>query len=206
MKAQVVTLEAKKAGDIDLDDGVFGLPERGDILQRVVVWQLAKRRAGTHKVQSRGEVTGTTKRIGKQKGGGTARHGAGKVSQFRGGARAFGPVVRSHASSLPKKIRTLGLKTALSTKMAGGDLIVVDNAELKGGKTKDLLGKLEKLGLKNALFVHSAEVNEYFKSALSNIPQIDVLPTQGVNVYDILRRDKLVLTKAAIEGLMERLK
>lgn len=206
MKAQVTTLDAKKAGDIDLDDGVFGLPERADILQRVVVWQLAKRRAGTHKVQSRGEVTGTTKRIGKQKGGGTARHGSGKVSQFRGGARAFGPVVRSHASGLPKKIRALGLKTALSAKAASGDLVVIENADLKAGKTKDLIAKLDKLGATNALFIDGAEVNENFKLAIGNIPNVDVLPIAGANVYDILRRDKLVLTKAAVEGLMERLK
>lgn len=206
MKAQVTTLDAKKAGDIDLDDGVFGLPERADILQRVVVWQLAKRRAGTHKVHSRGEVTGTTKRIGRQKGGGTARHGSGKVSQFRGGARAFGPVVRSHATSLPKKIRVLGLKTALSSKAASGNLVVIENMELKAGKTKDLLAKLDKLGAKNALFIDGAEVNENFKLAIGNIPNVDVLPTQGANVYDILRREKLVLTKAAVEGLMERLK
>ena len=206
MKAQVTTLDAKKAGDIDLDDGVFGLPERADILQRVVVWQLAKRRAGTHKVQSRGEVTGTTKRIGRQKGGGSARHGSGKVSQFRGGARAFGPVVRSHATGLPKKIRALGLKTALSSKAASGDLVVIENAELKAGKTKDLIAKLDKLGATNALFIDGAEVNENFSKAIGNIPHVDVLPTQGANVYDILRRDKLVLTKAAVEGLMERLK
>jgi large subunit ribosomal protein L4 len=206
MKAQVITLDAKKAGDIDLDDGIFGLPERGDILQRVVVWQLAKRRAGTHKVQSRGEVTGTTKRIGKQKGGGTARHGAGKVSQFRGGARAFGPVVRSHGGDLPKKIRALGLKTALSVKAAGGNLVVLENADLKNAKTKDLLSKLDKLGFSNALFVDGAEVNANFKHAISNIPNVDVLPTQGANVYDILRREKLVLTRAAVEGLVERLK
>lgn len=206
MKAQVTTLDAKKAGDIDLDDGVFGLPERADILQRVVVWQLAKRRAGTHKVQSRGEVTGTTKRIGRQKGGGTARHGSGKVSQFRGGARAFGPVVRSHATALPKKIRALGLKTALSAKAASGDLVVIENTELKAGKTKELLAKLDKLGATNALFIDGAEVNENFKLAIGNIPHVDVLPIQGANVYDILRRDKLVLTKAAVEGLMERLK
>mgnify|MGYP002639348637 CR=1 FL=1 len=206
MKAQVITLDAKKAGDIDLDDGIFGLPERGDILQRVVVWQLAKRRAGTHKVQSRGEVAGTTKRIGKQKGGGTARHGAGKVSQFRGGARAFGPVVRSHTTSLPKKIRALGLKTALSTKMANGNLIVLENVDLKNAKTKDLISILDKLGFSNALFIDGADVNENFKLAISNIPNVDVLPTQGANVYDILRREKLVLTKAAIASLMERLK
>ncbi len=206
MKAQVTTLDAKKAGDIDLDDGVFGLPERADILQRVVVWQLAKRRAGTHKVQSRGEVTGTTKRIGRQKGGGTARHGSGKVSQFRGGARAFGPVVRSHATSLPKKIRALGLKTALSSKAASGNLVVIENADLKNGKTKELIAKLDKLGATNALFIDGAEVNENFKLAISNIPHVDVLPSKGANVYDILRREKLVLTKAAVEGLMERLK
>ena len=206
MKAQVTTLEAKKAGDIDLDDGVFGLPERADILQRVVVWQLARRRAGTHKVQSRGEVTGSTKRIGRQKGGGFARHGSGKVSQFRGGARAFGPVVRSHATSLPKKIRALGLKTALSSKAASGNLVVIENTELKAYKTKDILAKLDKLGATNALFIDGAEVNENFKLAIGNIPHVDVLPAQGANVYDILRREKLVLTRAAVEGLMERLK
>lgn len=206
MKAQVITLDAKKAGDIDLDDGIFGLPERGDILQRVVVWQLAKRRAGTHKVQSRGEVTGSTKRIGRQKGGGTARHGSGKVSQFRGGARAFGPVVRSHAISLPKKIRVLGLKTALSSKMANGNLVIVEDTDLKKGKTKELLSKFDKLGLNNALFIDGAEVNENFMLAISNLPNIDALPTQGANVYDILRREKLVLTKSAVAGLMERLK
>ena len=206
MKAQVITLDAKKAGDIDLDDGIFGLPERGDILQRVVVWQLAKRRAGTHKVQSRGEVAGTTKRIGRQKGGGSARHGSGKVSQFRGGARAFGPVVRSHAISLPKKIRALGLKTALSSKVASGDLVILENADLKNSKTKDLLSKLDKLGVSNALFVDGAEVNENFRKALSNIPNVDVLPTQGANVYDILRHDTLVITKHALTQIEERLK
>jgi len=206
MKAEMLTLDAKKAGDLDLDEGIFGLPERGDILQRVVVWQLAKRRAGTHRVKSRGEVIGTTKRVGKQKGGGTARHGNRKVGLFRGGARAFGPVVRSHAHSLPKKIRKLGLKTALSSKFANGDIIVVENAELKAAKTKDLLAKLGKLGLNNALFIDGSEVNENFQLAANNIPNINVLPTQGANVYDILRADKLVLTKAAVESLMERLK
>jgi large subunit ribosomal protein L4 len=206
MKADVLKLDAKKAGDVDLDDGIFGLPERADILQRVVVWQLAKRRAGTHKVQSRGEITGTTKRIGRQKGGGTARHGSGKVSQFRGGGRAFGPVVRSHAHDLPKKIRKLGLKTALSSKLANGNLIVLDSADLKAPKTKDLVKVLDKLGLDNALFIDGAEVSENFKLAAANIPNVDVLPSQGANVYDILRRQKLVLTKAAVESLTERLK
>ncbi len=206
MKAEVITLDAKKAGNVDLDDGIYALPERADILQRVVVWQLAKRRAGTHKVAGRSEITGTTKRIGKQKGGGTARHGAGKVSQFRGGGRAFGPVVRSHAHSLPKKIRLLGLKTALSSKLAGGNLIVIENIDLEEAKTKDLKAKLAKLGLEKVLFIDGAEVNKNFLLAANNIPYVDALPTQGANVYDILRAEKLVLTKAAVESLMERLK
>lgn len=206
MKAEVITLDAKKAGNVDLDDGIFALPERADILQRVVVWQLAKRRAGTHKVAGRSDITGTTKRIGKQKGGGTARHGAGKVSQFRGGGRAFGPVVRSHAHGLPKKIRLLGLKTALSSKLANGNLIVIENIDLKDAKTKDLKAKLAKLGLKKVLFIDGAEVNKNFLLAANNIPYVDALPTQGANVYDILRAEKLVLTKAAVESLMERLK
>lgn len=206
MKAEVITLDAKKAGNVDLDDGIYALPERADILQRVVVWQLAKRRAGTHKVAGRSEITGTTKRIGKQKGGGTARHGAGKVSQFRGGGRAFGPVVRSHAHGLPKKIRLLGLKTALSSKLANGNLIVIENIDLKEAKTKDLKAKLAKLGLKKVLFIDGAEVNKNFLLAANNIPYVDALPTQGANVYDILRAEKLVLTKAAVESLMERLK
>ena len=206
MKAEVITLDAKKAGNVDLDDGIYALPERADILQRVVVWQLAKRRAGTHKVAGRSEITGTTKRIGKQKGGGTARHGAGKVSQFRGGGRAFGPVVRSHAHGLPKKIRLLGLKTALSSKLANGNLIVIENIDLKDAKTKDLKAKLAKLGLKKVLFIDGTEVNKNFLLAANNIPYVDALPTQGANVYDILRAEKLVLTKAAVESLMERLK
>ncbi|PCJ35649.1 MAG: 50S ribosomal protein L4 [Alphaproteobacteria bacterium] len=206
MKAEVITLDAKKAGNVDLVDSIYALPERADILQRVVVWQLAKRRAGTHKVQTRGEITGTTKRIGKQKGGGTARHGAGKVSQFRGGGRAFGPVVRSHGYGLPKKIRLLGLKTALSSKLANGNLIIIEDMVLKASKTKDLKVKLDKLGLEKVLFIDGAEVNKNFLLAANNIPYVDVLPTQGANVYDILRAEKLVLTKAAVVSLMERLK
>ena len=206
MKAEVITLDAKTAGNVDLDDGIYALPERADILQRVVVWQLAKRRAGTHKVLTRGEIAGTTKRIGKQKGGGTARHGAGKVSQFRSGGRAFGPVVRSHAHGLPKKIRLLGLKTALSSKLANGKLLVIENIDLKDAKTKDLKAKLAKLGLEKVLFIDGAEVNKNFLLAAHNIPYVDALPTQGANVYDILRADKLVLTKAAVTSLMERLK
>ncbi|WP_262695638.1 50S ribosomal protein L4 [Kordiimonas aquimaris] len=206
MKTNVLTLDAKKAGDIDLDDAIFGVTARADILHRVVNWQLAKRRAGTHAVQFRSDVSRTGARFGRQKGGGTARHGARSSNIFVGGGRAFGPIPRDHGFSLPKKVRKLGLKTALSAKQANGKLIVVDAAELKDGKTKELKVKLEKLGVTNALFVDGGEVNENFLRAVQNIPNVDVLPTQGANVYDILRRDTLILTKAAVEKLGERLK
>lgn len=206
MKTNVLTLDAKKAGDIELDDAIFGVTSRADILHRVVNWQLAKRRAGTHAVKFRSDISRTGKKWGRQKGGGTARHGDRRANIFIGGGRAFGPVVRDHGYDLPKKIRKLGLKSALSSKQAEGKLIVVDVAELKEGKTKELAAKLEKLGLANALFVDGAEVNENFKRAVKNIPNVDVLPSQGANVYDILRRDTLVLTKAAVAKLEERLK
>lgn len=206
MKADVITLDGKKAGDIDLADAIYGLEKRADILHRVVKWQLAKRRAGTHAVKFRSDIRGTTKRVGKQKGGGTARHGNRKVNIFRGGGRAFGPIVRDHGYSLPKKIRALGLKTALSVKQLDKKIIVIDAIDLKEAKTAALVKKLGKLGLASALFVDGAEVNENFKLALANIPNVDVLPSQGLNVYDILRRDTLVLTKAAVEKIEERLK
>lgn len=206
MKTDILTLDAKKAGDIDLDEAIFGVNARADILHRVVNWQLAKRRAGTHAVKFRSDIARTGKKFGRQKGGGGARHGNRRSNIFVGGGRAFGPIPRDHGFDLPKKVRKLGLKTALSSKQAEGKLIVVDVAELKDGKTKELKVKLEKLGLANALFVDGAEVNENFKRAAQNIPNIDVLPTQGANVYDILRRDTLVLTKAAVEKLGERLK
>ncbi len=206
MKAEVITLDGKKAGDIDLADAIYGLEKRADILHRVVKWQLAKRRAGTHAVKFRSDIRGTTKRVGKQKGGGTARHGNRKTNVFRGGGRAFGPIVRDHGYSLPKKIRALGLKTALSVKQLDKKIIVIDAMDLKEAKTAALVKKLGKLGLASALFVDGAEVNENFKLALSNIPNVDVLPSQGLNVYDILRRDTLVLTKAAVEKIEERLK
>lgn len=206
MKTNVLTLDAKKAGDIDLDEAIFGVPARADILHRVVNWQLAKRRAGTHAVKFRSDIARTGARLGRQKGGGTARHGSRRSNIFVGGGRAFGPIPRDHGFDLPKKIRKLGLKSALSAKQADGKLIVVDVAELKDGKTKELADKLGKLGLANALFIDGAEVNENFKRAVQNIPNIDVLPTQGANVYDILRRDTLVLTKAAVAQLGERLK
>lgn len=206
MKTDVITLDGKKAGDIELQDAIFGLEKRADILHRVVNWQLAKRRAGTHAVKFRADITGSTKRIGRQKGGGTARHGAPKVNLFRGGGRAFGPIPRDHGFSLTKKFRVLGLKTALSSKRLDEKLIVIDTADLKDAKTSSLLKKLEKLGVGSALFVDGAEVDDNFRNAISNIPNIDVLPSQGLNVYDILRRDTLVLTKAAVEKIEERLK
>jgi len=206
MKTNVLTLDAKKAGDIDLDEAIFGVTPRADILHRVINWQLAKRRSGTHAVKFRSDIARTGARHGRQKGGGTARHGARSSNIFIGGGRAFGPIPRDHGFDLPKKIRKLGLKTALSTKQADGKLVVVDTAELKEGKTKDLVAKLEKLGLANALFVDGAEVNANFKQAIQNIPNVDVLPSQGANVYDIIRRDTLVLTKAAVAKLEERLK
>lgn len=205
MKADVITLDAGKAGTLELQDEIFALEPRKDILQRMVTYQLAKRRSGNHKVQSRGEVSKHNQRIGKQKGGGTARHGNGSVSQFRGGARAFGPVVRSHAISLPKKVRKLALKHALSSKIATGDLIILDDAALPAAKTSDLLGKFAKLDLANALIVGGEELDMNFALAARNIKDIDVLPAQGINVYDILRRNKLVLTKAAVEKLEARL-
>lgn len=205
MKADVLTLDAKKAGSIDLDEGLFGLPERSDILSRVVHWQLAKRRAGTQSVKQRTQVSGTTKKWGKQKGGGSARHGSRKSGIFIGGGKTHGAQPRSYAYSLPKKIRALGLKAALSAKQAGGKLIIVEDLAVNEAKTKALAEKFAKLGLKSALFIDN-EVNENFMLAARNIPQIDVLPVVGANVYDILRRDTLVLTKAAIDGLTERLK
>jgi len=206
MKHDILTLDAKKAGDIDLDEAIFGVEARADILHRVVNWQLAKRRGGTHAVKFRSDVSRTSKKFGRQKGGGGARHGSRRSNIFIGGGRAFGPIPRDHGHKLPKKIRALGLKSALSSKAAGGDLIVIDTAELKDGKTKELKAALAKLDLTNALFIDGADVNENFLRAARNIPNVDVLPTAGANVYDILRRHKLVLTKAAVDALGERLK
>ena len=206
MKMDVQTLDAKKKGSVDLDDGVFGLEPRKDILHRMVRYQLAKRQAGTHQVQERGDVSKTTKRIGRQKGGGTARHGNGSVSQFRGGAKAHGPRVRSHAHNLPKKVRAMALRHALSAKVTSGELIVIDDAALKEAKTAGLRKSLEKLGVTNALVVSGNSVDENFAKAANNIPNVDVLPSQGANVYDILRRHKLVLTTQAVQDLEARLK
>jgi large subunit ribosomal protein L4 len=206
MELKVTTLEGKPAGGVTVSDDIFGLEPRTDILQRCVVWQLAKRRAGTHDVKNRAEINRTGKKMYRQKGTGSARHGPAKVNLFRGGGRSFGPTPRSHAIDLPKKVRALALRHALSAKAKDGGIIVLDKVALAEGKTKALQSHLDKLGLKNALFIDGAEVDAGFQLAARNIPDIDVLPVQGINVYDILRRHTLVLTKAAVEALEARFK
>ncbi len=206
IKAKVVDMDAKAAGEISLDEAVFGAPVRKDILSRVVRWQLAKRRTGTHKTKGVSEISGTTAKPWRQKGTGRARAGSLRSPQFRGGAVIFGPVVRDHGYALPKKVRKLGLRTALSAKQAEGKLVVLDKLELADGKTKALAGKLAKHGWGSALIIGGSEVDEGFRRAAANIPNLDVLPQQGANVYDILRRDMLVLSKDAVEALQERLK
>ena len=206
MKSKVVTLDNKAAGDIDLDDAVFGAEVRKDILARMVNYQLAKRRAGTHKAKTRSDVSGTTRKPFRQKGTGRARQGSIRAAQFRGGGIVFGPVVRDHGHSLPKKVRKLALKSALSAKQADGKLMILDEVKLSDGKTKGLVEKLGKLGLSNALIVGGKDIDVNFARAAQNIAMIDVLPTQGANVYDILRRDTLVLTREAVETLEARLK
>ena len=209
MKLNVKTLDNKAAGDITVDDTVFAVAPRADLLARVVKWQLAKRRAGSHKVKSRSEVTRTTAKMFRQKGTGRARHGAASVVQFRGGGVVHGPVVRDHSHALPKKVRQLGLRSALSTKAAEGKLLVLDSLASKGksvGKTAKLREQLVKLGAENALIIGGAELDASFVKAARNIPLVDVLPQQGINVYDILRRDVLVLSKDAAAYLEERLK
>jgi len=206
MQLNVVTLDNKPAGTIEVADAIFGAPVRADILSRMVNYQLAKRRAGTHKTKGISDIQGTTKKPFAQKGGGRARQGSLRSPQFRGGARIFGPVVRSHEFDLPKKVRKLGLRIALSSKAADGKLIILDSAEVKEGKTKQLAQRLGKLGLSSVLFIDGEKVNDLFARAARNLPHVDVLPEMGANVYDILRRDTLVLTKAAVERLEARLK
>jgi large subunit ribosomal protein L4 len=206
MDRKVTSLDGKAAGSVTLPDEIFGLEPRADILQRMVRWQLSKRQAGTHKSKTRGEIAMTTKKFGNQKGGGRARHGAKSAPQFRGGGKAFGPVVRSHAHDLPKKVRVLALKLALSDKVKGDKLIVISEAAVKEPKTKGLAARFAKLGLANALIVDGAKLDDNFEKAARNIVDVDVLPIQGINVYDIMRRDTLVLTKAAVEALTERFK
>ena len=205
MKINVVALDSKKAGSIDVSDSIFAIEPRVDIVARVVKWQLAKRRAGTHKVKGRSEIARTKAKMYNQKGTGRARHGAASVVQFRGGGVVHGPVVRSHGHSLNKKIRNLGLRSALSAKQAAGKIIVLD--ELKAdGKTSALKAQLSKLGAQNALIIGGDSVDENFGRAAANLAHIDVLPQQGINVYDVIRRDMLVLSKDAVAYLEERLK
>lgn len=206
MKTQVINLDASAAGEIDLDDAIFGLEPRADILHRMVRWQLAKRQAGTHSTLGKSEVSYSTKKIYRQKGTGGARHGSRKAPTFRKGGTYKGPVPRSHAHDLTKKFRALGLRHALSAKAVAGELVVIDNASLPEAKTKLLAQTIRNLGWKRALVIDGAEVNANFALAARNIENLDVLPSIGANVYDILRRDTLVLTKSAVEALEARLK
>jgi large subunit ribosomal protein L4 len=206
MKVTVKTLDNGTAGELELNEALFGLPVRSDILHRVVQWQQAKRRAGTHKTKGISEISGTTAKPFKQKGTGRARQGSLRSPQFRGGATIFGPVVRSHEYSLPKKVRALGLKTALSAKQAEGTLIIVDDLKAKGPKAAELATKLSTLGLTKPLFIGGAELDENFVLAARNLKYVDVLPVQGANVYDILNHRELVLSKSAVEALEARLK
>ncbi|OPZ79151.1 MAG: 50S ribosomal protein L4 [Alphaproteobacteria bacterium ADurb.Bin438] len=206
MKFDVKNLEGQNVGSVDLDESIFNALVRKDIMARVVNWQLAKRRAGTHAVKNRSDVSGTTKKPYKQKGTGRARHGSLRGVQFRKGGRAFGPVVRDHGYDLPKKIRKMGLKSAIASKLRSGKLIIVEDIKMENSKTKDLLNKVNAFGFKSALFVTGNEVDTNFALASRNIYTVDVLPTIGANVYDILKRDALVLTKDAVSGLEGRLK
>ena len=204
MKTKVLNLDNKAAGDVELSDAIFGLEPRADLIQRVVVWQLAKRRAGTHKVLTRGEVNRTKHRLGRQKGGGTARHGARSAPLFVGGAKAMGPVNHSHEFALPKKVKALGLKHALSSKVKTGSLVVLDEAKSKAIKTKDLAAQFGKLGLAKALVV-DGEFDKNFQLSARNLAHVSLLPVAGINVYDIMKSDKLVLTAAAVKAIEARL-
>jgi large subunit ribosomal protein L4 len=206
MEVQVTTLDGETAGAIDLPDAIFGLDPRTDLIQRCIVWQLSRRQRGTHAVKNRAEIARTGKKIYRQKGSGGARHGSARANLFRGGGRSFGPLVRSHAIDLPKKVRALALRHALSAKAKDGGVIVLDRLALEDGKTKTLKTQFAGLGLDNALIIDGAEVAAPVRLAARNIPNIDVLPVQGINVYDVLRRSKLVLTRAALEGLEARFK
>ena len=205
MKIDVITLDGGKGGSLELPDDIFGIDEiRGDILQRCVTWQLAKRRSGNHKIQVRNEVSRTGKKMYKQKGTGGARHGSRRAAQFVGGAKAHGPVVRSHEFSLNKKIRAMALRHALSSKVKTGSLMILDSAELTEPKTAALRAQFANIGLTNALFITGPEVDANFKLAARNIPNVDVLPNAGLNVYDVLRRNTLVLTRSAVEAIQAR--
>jgi large subunit ribosomal protein L4 len=204
MELKVTSLNGETTGSVTLKDEIFGLEPRPDIIQRCVVWQLAKRRSGTHAVKNRSDITRTGKKMYRQKGTGGARHGSARVNLFRGGGRAFGPVVRSHEIGLPRKVRALALRHALSAKAKDGGIVVLEKASIANAKTKELKARFANLGLDNALIIDGTEVDAGFRLAARNIPNIDVLPVQGINVYDILRRTKLVLTKAALDALEAR--
>ncbi len=206
MKCDVISLDNKKVGDIELDESVFGVQVRADIMARTVNWQLAKRRAGTHKVKGRSEVAGTTQKPFRQKGTGRARQGTRKAPQLRGGGVVFGPHVRDHSHDLPKRVRRLALRSALSAKQGAGSLVVLDAAKLENAKTGELAKRVKGLGWSSVLLIDGAEVDANFARAAANIVGLDVLPSQGANVYDILRRDTLVLTRDAVDKLVERLK
>lgn len=206
MDLAITTFEGKEAGTLKLSDEIFGLEPRDDILQRMVRYQLARKQQGTHKAKGRSEIARTGAKMYKQKGTGRARHHSARAPQFRGGGKAHGPVVRSHEHDLPKKVRALALRHALSAKAKASDIIIVDDMAASEAKTKLLVSQFAKLGLENALLIGGAEIDTNFRRAASNIPNIDVLPIQGINVYDILRRGKLVLSKAAVEALEERFK
>lgn len=206
MKLGVITLDAGKAGDIDLSDDIFGLEPRADLLHRVVRWQRAKAQAGTHSVLGKSDVSYSTKKIYRQKGTGGARHGSRKAPIFRHGGVYKGPTPRSHAFDLPKKVRALGLKHALSAKASAGELVVIENLDLSDAKTSAVAKAVKENGWKRVLVIDGAEVNENFARAARNLEGVDVLPSMGANVYDILRRDTLVLTRAGVEALEARLK
>ncbi len=206
MEVKVTTLDGGEAGSITLSDAIFGLEPRTDIIHRCVVWQLAKRQRGTHAVKNRADIARTGKKMYRQKGTGSARHGSARVNLFRGGGRSFGPAPRSHAIGLPKKVRALALKHALSAKARDDGIVVLDALTLPEAKTKELRSRFAKLGLANALFIDGAEVEANVRAAARNIPNIDLLPVAGINVYDIMRRRKLVLTRAALDALEARFK
>jgi len=206
MELQITTLDGGKAGSITLSDTIFGLEPRTDLIHRCVVWQLAKRQRGTHEVKNRADIHRTGKKMYRQKGTGSARHGSARVNLFRGGGRSFGPHTRSHEIGLPKKVRALALRHALSAKAKDDGIIVIEALNVKEAKTKALRSQFEKLGLSNALLIDGAEVAAGVRTAARNIPNIDVLPVAGINVYDVMRRHKLVLTRAAVDALEARFK
>jgi large subunit ribosomal protein L4 len=206
MELKITSLDGKEAGSVTLSDAIFGLEPRTDLIHRCVVWQLAKRQRGTHEVKNRADIDRTGKKMYRQKGTGSARHGSARVNLFRGGGRSFGPHNRSHEIGLPKKVRALALRHALSAKAKDDGIIIIEALSLKDAKTKALRSQFEKLGLSNALIIDGAEVEANVRTAARNVPNIDVLPVAGINVYDVMRRRKLVLTRAAVDALEARFK